>query len=238
MFTGITEATGAVRRMVKQGEDAVLEIETSMPLQDVKIGDSISVSGACLTVTAIAGRTFAVDVSAETLSRTTLRDMTAGKTVNLEKALRLSDRLGGHLVLGHVDSIGVIIEKTARSGSLVFGFSIAPELGRYVVEKGSVTIDGISLTVNRCESAASCSQSAASCSQNDRFYVNVIPHTASGTTLGEKKVGDAVNIETDIIARYLEKLVIVAKNGDSGQPDEGTSGGISMEMLSQYGFLK
>lgn len=224
MFTGITETTGTVRRMTKRGEDAVLEIETSMPLQDVKIGDSISVSGACLTVTAIAGRTFTVDVSAETLSRTTLRDMTGGKTVNLEKALRLSDRLGGHLVLGHVDSIGVIIEKTARSGSLIFGFSIAPELGRYVVEKGSITIDGISLTVNHCES--------------DRFYVNVIPHTASGTTLGVKKVGDDVNIETDIIARYLEKLVIVAKNGGPGQPEKGTGGGISMETLSQYGFIK
>lgn len=224
MFTGITEATGAVRRMMKRGDDAALEIETSMPLQDVKIGDSISVSGACLTVTAIAGRTFAVDVSAETLSRTTLRDMTAGKTVNLEKALRLSDRLGGHLVLGHIDSTGAIIEKTARSGSLIFGFSMPSELGRYVVEKGSITIDGISLTVNRCE--------------NDRFYVNVIPHTASETTLGEKKVGDAVNIETDIIARYLEKLVIIAQNGDSGRPGEGDSGGISMEMLSRYGFIK
>lgn len=224
MFTGITEAIGTVRRMIRRGEDALLEIDTSLSLADVKIGDSISVSGACLTVTSLSGRMFTVDVSAETLSRTTLGHMTAGAMVNLEKALRLSDRLGGHLVLGHVDGTGVIVEKIVRSGSLIFGFSISPELGRYVVAKGSVTIDGISLTVNRCE--------------KEVFYVNVIPHTASGTTLGDKKVGEEVNIETDIIARYLEKLLTGGGGGGAAGQEAGKNGGISLEMLSQYGFIK
>jgi len=220
LFTGIIEATGSVRRMEIRGEDALLEIETGMPLGDVKAGDSIAVNGACLTVTAISGRLFAADVSAETLSMTTFRNLRPGRQVNLEKALRLSDRLGGHIVLGHVDGTGKIIEKTPRSGSLLFGVAISPELARYVAVKGSITVDGIGLTVNRCE--------------NDRFYVNVIPHTATGTTLGMKKEGDDVNIETDIIARYLEKLVSGGNPGVVEQPKEG----ISLEMLSRYGFIK
>jgi len=220
LFTGIIEATGSVRRMEIRGEDALLEIETGMPLGDVKAGDSIAVNGACLTVTAISGRLFAADVSAETLSMTTFRNLRPGRQVNLEKALRLSDRLGGHIVLGHVDGTGKIIERTPRSGSLLFGVAISPELARYVAVKGSITVDGIGLTVNRCE--------------NDRFYVNVIPHTATGTTLGMKKEGDDVNIETDIIARYLEKLVSGGNPGVVEQPKEG----ISLEMLSRYGFIK
>lgn len=224
MFTGITEATGSVRRMTGRGDDALLEIETPMPLDDVKLGDSISVNGACLTVTAISGRAFTVDVSAETLSRTTLRRLAAGGRVNLEKALRLSDRLGGHIVLGHVDGIGRIIERSARSGSLLFGFAIERGLARYVVEKGSITVDGISLTVNRCE--------------NDSFHVNVIPHTAVGTTLGVRKEGDDVNIETDIIARYLEKFVTGGRDVVAGQPKSGRAEGISLEMLARYGFVK
>jgi riboflavin synthase len=208
--------------MTMQREAALLEIETAMPLEDVKAGDSIAVNGACLTVTAISGRMFTADVSAETLSVTTLRNLKPGLRVNLEKALRASDRLGGHIVLGHVDGTGKIIEKTARSGSLLFGFAIAPDLSRYVAVKGSITVDGISLTVNRCE--------------NDRFYVNIIPHTAAGTTLGIKKEGDEVNIETDIIARYLEKLVTGSDSDGTGQSQGGEKGGISLEMLSRYGF--
>ena len=224
VFTGITEAMGSVRRMASRGEDALLEIETALPLDDVKAGDSIAVNGACLTVTVVSGRAFTVDVSAETLAKTTLRNLQPGAQVNLEKALRLSDRLGGHIVLGHVDGTGKIIEKTPRSGSLLFGFAMSPELARYVVVKGAITVDGISLTVNRCE--------------NDRFYVNVIPHTAAGTTLGIKKGGDDVNIETDIVARYKEKLVNGDSRGDEAPPEEGAKKGISLEMLSRYGFMK
>lgn len=225
MFTGITAALGSVRRLTRRGEDALLEVESSLDLDDVRIGDSIAVSGACLTVTAKADRVFTADVSAETLSRTTLRSLKAGDRVNLEKALRVMDRLGGHIVLGHVDGIGRIVEETPPSGSTVFGFEIDPALVRYVAAKGSITVDGISLTVNRCE--------------KNIFYVNIIPHTAAGTTLGFKKVADTVNIETDIIARYLEKLISTGKDPDGAtRPTVGPAGGVDLEMLARYGFLK
>jgi riboflavin synthase len=223
VFTGITAALGSVRRLTRRREDALLEVETSLDLDDVRLGDSVSVSGACLTVTAKAGRFFKADVSAETLSRTTLRNLTAGDRVNLEKALRVGDRLGGHIVLGHVDGVARIAEMTPRSGSLVFCFEIDPELGRYIVAKGSITVDGISLTVNRCET--------------NRFYVNIIPHTAVATTLGFKKVADEVNIETDILARYLEKLLVGKKEGAS-VPMSGSAGGVDLEKLARYGFTK
>lgn len=225
MFTGITAALGSIRRLTRRGEDALLEIETSLDLEDVRIGDSIAVSGACLTVTAKAGRVFTADVSAETLSRTTLKNLKAGERVNLEKALRVGDRLGGHIVLGHVDGVGEIVEKTLHSGSLVFGFETDPGICRYVVSKGSITVDGISLTVNRCE--------------KNRFYVNVIPHTTAATTLGFKKTGDEVNIETDILARYLEKWVTGEKGtGGATIPADGPGAGVDLEMLARHGFLK
>jgi len=223
MFTGITEALGALRRLTRRGEGALLEVETSLDLDDVRSGDSIAVSGACLTVTSKTTGAFTADVSAETLSRTTLGRATPGDRVNLEKALRAGDRLGGHIVLGHVDGVGRIVEKSSRPGSLVLGFEIEPDIDRYLAPKGSVAVDGISLTVNRCE--------------NNRFYVSIIPLTAAGTTLGRKRAGDEVNIETDIIARYLEKLVSTAGDGGSGTPD-GKGGGIDIETLSRYGFMK
>jgi len=223
VFTGIVAALGSVRRLTRRGEDALLEVETALDLDDVRTGDSMAVNGACLTVTAKAGRSFRADVSAETLSRTTLRSLTGGDRVNLEKALRVGDRLGGHIVLGHVDGVGRIVEVAVRSGSLVFGIEIAPGLDRYLVAKGSVTLDGISLTVNRCE--------------KNRFYVNIVPHTAASTTLGFKKAGNEVNIETDILARYVEKL-IAAKPDDPPGPAGETAGGVNLEMLARYGFIK
>lgn len=221
MFTGIIAALGSVRRLTRRGEDARLEIETLLDLDDVKIGDSIAVSGTCLTVTEKNNSFFSVDVSAETFSRTTIRRLSAGHQVNLEKALRVGERLGGHMVLGHVDGVGKIVEQIPYSGSIVFGFEIDQGLLRYVVAKGSVTVDGISLTVNRCE--------------KNRFYVNVIPHTATVTTLGFKKTGDEVNIETDILARYLEKLLTGKK--ESGETD-GSSRGVDLAMLARHGFIK
>jgi riboflavin synthase len=220
VFTGITAAMGSVRRLMRRGGDALIEIDTSLELDDVRIGDSIAVSGACLTVTALSGGGFAADVSAETLSRTTLQAAAAGERVNLEKALRLGDRLGGHIVLGHVDGMGTIREKTVRSQSVAFGFEVDPTLSRFIVGKGSITVDGISLTVNSCE--------------KNLFYVNIIPHTAAGTTLGTKTASDRVNIETDILVRYLEKLI----SGGKGAGDAAFPGGIDMDMLSRYGFLK
>ena len=225
MFTGIIAALGSVRRLTRRGEDALLEIETPLDLEDVRIGDSIAVSGACLTVTAKAGRVFTADVSAETLSRTTLKSLAAGDRVNLEKALRVGDPLGGHIVLGHVDGVGKIVEKIPHSGSLIFGFEIDAGMCRYVAIKGSITVDGISLTVNRCE--------------KNRFYVNVIPHTIAATTLGFKKAADEVNIETDILARYLEKLVTGEGEPDGAAgPARGPGGNVDLDMLARYGFLK
>jgi riboflavin synthase len=211
MFTGIIAAMGSVKRITRKGADALLSVETVMPLEDIRIGDSIAVNGACLTVTEKAGRVFTADVSAETLSRTNLGVLKAGNPVNLEKALRFSDFIGGHLVLGHVDGQGKIQEKASRADSIIFGIEIPESLMRYIVEKGSIAVDGVSLTVNRCEKS--------------RFYVNMIPHTAQATTLGVKKSGDGVNIETDIIGKYVERLL---------QPSKG----LDMGFLAEHGFLK
>ena len=202
---------GSVGRITRKGADALLEIETAMNLQDIRIGDSVAVNGACLTVTARGDRGFTADVSAETLERTNLRMLKAGGRVNLEKAVRLNDFLGGHLVLGHVDGLGRVREMTRKANSLIFGIETDEKLLRYIVEKGSVAVDGISLTVNRCE--------------KKRFYVNLIPHTARMTTLGFVKIGDFANIETDIIGKYVERLL---------QP----RGGMDRAFLAEHGFLK
>jgi len=211
MFTGIIQDMGVIRKLTRKGEDALLEVQTALPVDDVKIGDSISVSGACLTVTVLGKQSFLFDVSAETLSKTTLGKLKAGSAVNLEKALRMMDFLGGHLVLGHVDCVGQIIEKTARAGSIVFGITLDPAFSKYVVAKGSIAVDGISLTVNSCESS--------------RFYVNIIPHTTGKTTLADRKAGDTVNIETDILGKYVEKLLHPGK-------------AVDMDFLREHGFLK
>jgi riboflavin synthase len=225
VFTGIVAALGSVRRLTQRGEDALLEVGASLRLDDVRIGDSISVNGACLTITSLKDTGFTADVSAETLFRTTLKTLKAGDPVNLEKALRVGDRLGGHIVLGHVDGVGRILEKTVRSRSIIFCIEIAPELCRYVVAQGSITVDGISLTVNRCE--------------KEQFYVNVIPHTAAVTTLGAKKASDTVNIETDILARYLEKLNPDGRQKeDTMERTDGAAGDIDLALLARHGFLK
>ncbi len=209
MFTGLVENFGAIDSVTPRGADAVMRIETAMDLDETRPGDSIAVNGACLTVTSMNAGGFTVDVSAETLSKTTLGSMRRGERVNLERALRLNSFLGGHLVQGHVDCVGAIVERTVRSNSIIFGFDLDRAFERYIVEKGSITVDGISLTVNRCE--------------KNRFHVSIIPHTADNTTLGFKKAGDKVNIETDIIGKYVEKLL---------RPDRG----IDMDFLSKHGF--
>jgi riboflavin synthase len=218
MFTGIIEAMGSVRAMTGGSLDSRLEVDTAMDLTEVRIGDSIAVNGACLTVVDKNVRGFAADVSAETLSRTTLGRLRAGDRVNLEKSLRLIDFLGGHLVLGHVDGLGRIAQRISKSNSILFAFDAEPSVTRYIVEKGSVAVDGISLTVNRCEKA--------------RFYVNIIPHTARMTTLELREVGDAVNIETDILGKYVEKLLAAT---DEGYGQQKT---LNMDFLKEHGFLK
>jgi len=215
MFTGIIQALGTMSRLIRQGDEGLLSITTDLPLDDVRIGDSIAVNGVCLTVTAKGSQTFTADVSAETLARTNLGNLHPGVSVNLEKSLRLQDFLGGHLVLGHVDGLGRISEKTVRTKSLLFVFEVPDGLSKYIVEKGSVAVDGISLTVNRCV--------------RNQFHVNMIPHTAQKTTLGSKRVSDPVNIETDIIGKYVERLM--QHRGDAGP-------GVDWKLLSEKGFLR
>jgi riboflavin synthase len=209
MFTGIVEGLGKVKRLIMKSADAVLEIETGINLAEVSIGDSIAVNGACLTVTSKNKQIFQADVSAETLSRTTLKLLQAGHKVNLEKSLRVGGFVGGHFVLGHVDATGRILSLMQKSGSLIMAVEMNENVSRYIVEKGSVALDGISLTVNKLEKS--------------RFYVNIIPHTAANTTLVIKKEADLVNIETDILGKYVEKLL-------------QTPQGIDKNFLTQHGF--
>lgn len=193
MFTGIIQAIGEIARIEARGGDVRLTVDAgALDLGDVAVGDSLCVSGVCLTAVAIEGTRFAADVSAETLACTTFAQLKTGDHVNLEKPLRLADRLGGHLVSGHVDGVGRVsgIEPDARSQR--WRFEVPMQLSRYIAAKGSICIDGVSLTVN--DVAA------------NGFGVNLIPHTIDATAFRTRRVGDAVNIEVDIIARYLERL--------------------------------
>lgn len=213
MFTGIIEARGRVASLRRNGEFTRIGIRSDMDLSDVRVGDSVCVNGACLTATGVdqAGREFSADVSPETLRVTTLGDLKTGDRVNLEKAMRLDARLGGHLMLGHVDCVGRMVEKRAAGSGFSLGFTA--DSGRYLVEKGSVAVDGVSLTVNRVEGA--------------RFWVMIIPHTAAMTGLTEKNVNDKVNLEFDIIGKYVEKFI-------SGRDRRS---GVDEKTLRDYGFL-
>lgn len=220
MFTGIIQAMGTFRRLTARGTESQIEIETALDLGDLQIGDSIAINGACLTVISKGNHLFVADVSPETLSRTNLGFLRTGETVNLEKSLRLNDFLGGHLVLGHVDGVGTIRDRSSQGNAIIIGTEIDKTLDRYIVKKGSIAVDGISLTVNHCE--------------KKRFYVSIIPLTAGKTTLMQRKVGDVVNIETDILGKYVEKLIMYS----GGENAEQVKGGIDMNFLSKYGFTK
>lgn len=193
MFTGIVQAVGRIAAREVRGGDARIEFECgALDLADVAIGDSIAVAGVCLTAVALDGARFAADISAETLARTTLGRAVVGDGVNLEKSLRLADRLGGHLVSGHVDGVGRVAAVHDDGASQRWQFALPAELARYVAVKGSICVDGTSLTVN--EAGA------------DTFGVTLIPHTLGQTTFGRRRAGDAVNIEVDLVARYVERL--------------------------------
>lgn len=194
MFTGIIQAVGRVARVEPRGGDVRLHVETgALDLADVAPGDSIAVSGVCLTAVTLGAHGFAADVSNETLALTTLGVLQPGAAVNLEKALRLADRLGGHLVSGHVDGLGKVAAIAPDARSQRWQFDLPAALARYVAAKGSVCIDGVSLTVNEVAGR--------------RFGVNLIPHTVEHTAFHARRVGDAVNIEVDLIARYVERLL-------------------------------
>lgn len=192
IFTGIIEEIGQVKQIKRGQQSFSLSIKAAKVLEEVKLGDSIAVNGVCLTVTGYSGASFEADVMPETYQRTTLKTLKSGSPVNLERALRLSDRLGGHLVQGHVDGIGTIINKSVEDIAILYGIEAPAEILKYVVKKGSIAVDGVSLTVVEVD--------------NNRFSVSLIPHTAKLTILGWKREGDPVNLETDIIGRYVEKL--------------------------------
>ena len=218
MFTGLIEGIGKVTGITRTRGDMKLTIMPLFDMSDCQIGESISVEGACFTVTETKDKAFTVDVSGETLSRTTIGKLKPGDEVNLERALRLKDRLGGHLVTGHVDGMGKIIKMESRQRSWLLRIGMDEALARYTVEKGSIAVDGISLTINRC--------------QDTYFEVNIIPQTAQETTLLGKKVGDSVNIETDVIGKYVEKFLF--KDKMSEQRKERSE--INEDMLRKFGF--
>lgn len=213
MFTGIVEARGDITGIEPAQSFVRIRITSEMDLSDVRAGDSIAVDGACLTATGVhaSKKEFEADVSPETLRVTTLGLLKTGESVNLEKAMRLGERLGGHLVLGHVDCVGRIADKRSSGSGFVMGFEV--DSTRYVIEKGSVAIDGVSLTVNRVEGR--------------RFQVMIVPHTSLLTGLTEKKINDKVNVEFDMIGKYIEKFVSAGAHGP----------GLDRDKLKEYGFL-
>jgi len=195
MFSGIVQAVGTVEWLESIGGDTRIGVHCGdLALDDVAVGDSICVAGVCLTAVEVRATGFVADVSIETLSRTTLGSLRAGSGVNLEKSLRLADRLGGHLVAGHVDGTARVVAVEADARSQRWRFEIDPSLARYVAAKGSICLDGVSLTVNQVEA--------------NRFGVNLIPHTLGATTFRERTVGAAVNVEVDLVARYAERLLV------------------------------
>lgn len=209
MFTGIIEETGVIRAVQRGAKSAVLTVEAKKILEDVHIGDSIATNGVCLTVTSVRGSCFTADVMNETLRRSSLGDLTPGSRVNLERAMAANGRFGGHIVSGHIDGTGTVVSVRRDDIAVWYTIRTTPQLMRYIVEKGSIAIDGISLTVAAVET--------------DRFSVSIIPHTAQETTLGEKRPGATVNLENDVIGKYVEKLM---------QKDSG----VTLEFLAQNGF--
>jgi len=221
MFTGIIEGMGRLLGKRVIGGGIAFDLEAGFALDDPQEGESIAINGVCLTAYNISGRRFSADVSPETLSRTRLGGLSSGDLVNMERALRLSDRLGGHLVSGHVDCVAVVNSRKPLGDYTIFTFSLPQAQSRYIVEKGSIAVDGISLTVNSCAAG--------------QFSVSIIPHTVKMTTLGSLKVGQRVNIEVDIIGKYVEKLL-----GVQIQPSAiyESGPGIDAAFLAEHGFFR
>lgn len=220
MFTGLIEEVGVITRAKRESEGTSFTIRAEKVLDGTTVGDSIAVSGACLTVTAIGSREFTAYCMPETLKRTTLGKSGAGTKVNLERSLALGDRVGGHLVLGHVDA-RVLVSGVQRKGqALVVDFSLCAEVAPYVAEKGSVTLDGVSLTVVEAGT--------------DHFSVGLIPHSMASTTLGSLRAGDEVNLEADVLARYVRRSL--QTSGEAADTPDGEEGELSMELLREKGF--
>ncbi len=213
MFTGIVEEIGRVQSIQRGAKSAILTLDAKTVLEDVHLGDSIAVCGVCLTVTSFSKTSFSVDVMHETLNRSSLARLNTGSRVNLERAMPANGRFGGHIVSGHIDGTGTVESIRQDDNAVWYRIRTKPALLRYIVEKGSICIDGISLTV-------------ATVSQSD-FSVSIIPHTRSVTTLGERRKGDTVNLECDCIGKYVEKLL---------QKPQSPTGGITKEMLASFAY--
>ena len=221
MFTGIIEGLGTVSAIASSGPGKRLAVDSDFPLDQTGIGDSISVSGACLTVVKLDANRFEVDVSPETLAKTTFANVKMGDRVNLERALRLSDRIDGHLVSGHIDGMGTLQHREQIGNAIVVTIGASTAITSYLIAKGSVAVDGISLTVN---------------TRGDKeFAVSIIPHTAKIATIGIKRIGDHVNIETDMIGKYVERFLMRAGSVEN-ENVPGTSG-IDMDFLAKTGFI-
>lgn len=212
MFSGIVEEVGTVRHLERRGPSATLEVIAQRVLEETRVGDSIAVNGACLTVTALGAGTFTVDLAPETLRRTNLGDLRPGSPVNLERSLAMGGRIGGHFVQGHVDDVGRVVALTREGDAVMAHFAAPPQVMRYVVPKGFIAVDGVSLTVV---------QRLA-----DGFTVSLIPHTLAHTIAGHYRVGDGVNLEADILGKYVEFLA-----------GWQTEGGLSREFLARPGFV-
>lgn len=217
MFTGLVAELGTVQRLARQGNSYHLTVGAKKVLENLKIGDSVAVNGACLTVVRMDDSGFTADVMPETVRLTNIGSLQPGSRVNLERTLRLCDGLDGHIVSGHVEGLGTISEQRPEGIAVVVTISTPPELLKYIIKKGSIAIDGISLTVTEVTDTS--------------FSVSLIPHTAKETTLGLKKVGDSVNLETDILGKYVERMLTWH------QKQEGKTDTLDMNMLLENGFV-
>ena len=226
MFTGIIEAIGEIAALQPRGADLRLRVRTGrLDLSGVALGDSIATNGVCLTVTELPGDGFWADVSGETLAHSTLGALKAGSPVNLERALTPATRLGGHLVSGHVDGVGRVVRRRGEGRSERFRIQAPAELAKYIAAKGSICVDGVSLTVNAVEGR--------------EFELNVVPHTLQETTLAATASGARVNLEVDVIARYLERLLQGERAADPDAPADGAAAaGITNAFLAEHGFLR
>lgn len=218
MFTGIVEAVGTISAIIPKGEDVTITVDAGeLDMSDVHLGDSIATNGVCLTVVQFDQRSYSADLSLETLKRTGFTQYQVGDKVNLEKAMLPSTRFGGHIVSGHIDDVGTIVDRQPVGRAMEYWIDVPSRLSRYIAEKGSVTIDGISLTVNDV--------------RKDSFKITIVPHTSQETTVDSFVVGHKVNLEVDVIARYLERL-ITGKSEETATPESR----ITMDLLQKNGF--
>lgn len=221
MFTGLVEEVGRVARAVRTAEGMRLSVAAKAVLEDLCAGDSIAVNGVCLTATAVESGAFQADVVQETLSRSTLAELRTGSEVNLERAMAANGRFGGHMVAGHVDGRGTVLHVRADGMAVNLTIQVDRGIARYIVEKGSVALDGVSLTVASVE--------------DESFSVSVIPHTASRTTLADIRPGRKLNVEVDLIGKYVERLLSFRPSGP-GRPDDNLDGALRVDRLREMGF--